>query len=793
MDESAKKPSRGDAWALLALAVLLTALCGRELFAPAWLAPGLPLEDGQTQWLPWRVYGFGAVRAGSLPLWNPHILCGVPFVGAWQSALFYPPNLLFAWAPPGVAARLIVWLSLLLSAGFTYALARVLGANRLGGVVAAAGFTLGAPQLLRVYAGHWGATCAIPWAPLILLAVDRLVTTRRAAWVIVGAVAVGMQFLAGAPQYVLFSAIAVGVYAVLLALVDRSLPWPRKAAGLALSAAVYVAGALLAMVQLWPGIEAASYGARSLPMRPAWNLVFSWGPEGALTLLLPHLFGATSGSHWGRYNLWEMSAYVGAVVVALAVLGFRGKKRSVALLGTAVLMVVLALGEHGGLFAMLIHVGGPLRTIRGPAKFLCPLSLCVALLAGLGLTRLMTRRPRVLALRALVAVAVSAGVLVFGFRVAWRPNAWKSFSMDMKRQTAGQRLGFARPRAGPVFGDSLRAALALAGLAAGLGLAASGRRRAGLALAALAAVADLGLYAWPYLGRDAMFDVRQTGWDPEVVEWVRSRPGAPRVSLWASRFMNGAMAVDVDAPEGVEPNPPKWFHELFRAATQRPVDVAPSIYQTASPGALATWTGTRFVVTPLGRGRGRPPIFSGRMQAAYSWPKALPRCFVVHKKEPVQDTRESLAAMMRVDLRKAVVVPKDSPEPPPGPKRGGDAPPVYARTGPNGAEVLVRMGSPGWLVILDAYAPGWRASSRGRPLPLVRANHAFMAVPLPAGERLVELTYEPRGFRAAAWISFVTLAGLAVGAAFAMARGHGRQGKPGEASGFSAAPKGGDS
>jgi hypothetical protein len=69
--------------------------------------------------------------------------------------------------------------------------------------------------------------------------------------------------------------------------------------------------------------------------------------------------------------------------------------------------------------------------------------------------------------------------------------------------------------------------------------------------------------------------------------------------------------------------------------------------------------------------------------------------------------------------------------------------------------------APGWLVLSRAWYPGWVARVDGREVALERANHAFSAVALPAGEHEVELAYEPASFCIGLWIA---LASAALGA-----------------------------
>jgi uncharacterized membrane protein YfhO len=74
-------------------------------------------------------------------------------------------------------------------------------------------------------------------------------------------------------------------------------------------------------------------------------------------------------------------------------------------------------------------------------------------------------------------------------------------------------------------------------------------------------------------------------------------------------------------------------------------------------------------------------------------------------------------------------------------------------------------------VLVDAYDPDWKATVDGRPEALLRANVAFRALPLEAGEHRVEMRYRPRSVVLGLWIS--ALAALAGAAGLAAARWRG--------------------
>ncbi len=67
-------------------------------------------NDLSTLFAAWREFGFGQLRSGNLPLWNPYIFAGMPYLGDFLSAMLYPPNLLHLILPLAVAINARPWL-----------------------------------------------------------------------------------------------------------------------------------------------------------------------------------------------------------------------------------------------------------------------------------------------------------------------------------------------------------------------------------------------------------------------------------------------------------------------------------------------------------------------------------------------------------------------------------------------------------------------------------------------------------------------------------------------------------
>ncbi|MEO6710429.1 MAG: YfhO family protein, partial [Planctomycetota bacterium] len=91
---------------------------------------------------------------------------------------------------------------------------------------------------------------------------------------------------------------------------------------------------------------------------------------------------------------------------------------------------------------------------------------------------------------------------------------------------------------------------------------------------------------------------------------------------------------------------------------------------------------------------------------------------------------------------------------------------------PEHADLHVVRDTPGYLVLRRTYFPGWEARLNGKLVPVLRADYAFCAIELSAGESRVEFDYRPASFRMGLWIA--GLAPLLGGLLLWLTRGRGR-------------------
>jgi uncharacterized membrane protein YfhO len=82
-----------------------------------------------------------------------------------------------------------------------------------------------------------------------------------------------------------------------------------------------------------------------------------------------------------------------------------------------------------------------------------------------------------------------------------------------------------------------------------------------------------------------------------------------------------------------------------------------------------------------------------------------------------------------------------------------------------GGRIDVRAEGPGLVVVAAAWDRGWEATVDGVPAPIVRVNHAEMAVPIEGGIHRVVFRHHARGLLAGVAVAALAALGLGLAAA----------------------------
>ena len=333
-----------------------------------------------------------ALLDGQLPLWNPYLFMGAPFLANPQAGVLYPLNWPLAPFPIPTAVKIAIIAHMLIAAAGAFKLARrALKLSAAAATLAALLFTLGGHLSGKVE--QVNQLQALAWLPWLLLAAHRQATgssareRTRAGLAFAGFLA--LQFLAGHTQTTFIALLAAALWSAIAALGGSNRPnWLSAMRRLLPLFPFTIMGALIAGAQLFPALELARNSLRStgLPLSDA--LSFS---------LHPLLLGRALLPGFSRTVYSEFMGYVGIsglllILAGLAVLAKNSVERArflpAALLACSGLF--LALGAYNPLYLPLAKFVPGFNLFRVPARWLALWALGAALLAGLGFERIGT-------------------------------------------------------------------------------------------------------------------------------------------------------------------------------------------------------------------------------------------------------------------------------------------------------------------------------------------------------------------------------------------------------------------
>jgi hypothetical protein len=227
-----------------------------------------------------------------------------------------------------------------------------------------------------------------------------------------------------------------------------------------------------------------------------------------------------------------------------------------------------------------------------------------------------------------------------------------------------------------------------------------------------------------------------------------------------------AMILGLEDVQGYDPVQVNRYVEFIAALNgvdqeYHELDVLPSGLDSPMLNIL----NARYIIVPESVPAGRPDLLhlSQRYPTVYKDDlvrvlendAALPRAWIVHDAREVDsDLTLKILSKGTTDPAKTVLVEKAPPEVSAPDDSSAEEVNVVSNTG-DSIRLSASASAPGMVVMSDVYDPDWKAYVDGKEVQLYVADHAFRAVPLPAGHHTVELRYEPLTLRIGMIISSI--------------------------------------
>ncbi len=399
----------------------------------------------------WKRFILESLKAGRVPLWNPYLFAGVPFLAAGQHSALYPLSVLYYILPLPQAYGWFTLVQFTLTALFTFIYGRVIGLNRFGAAIAAITYTFSLFMIVQVVFPM--IIAAMSWLPLLLAAIELVIRAQTDTpprspipYVALGAVALGCEWLAGHVEIAYFTLIVTALYGAwrlvgaglqqsrpqgvrpALAATGKIILWLCAAVGL---------GLCLGAIQIIPLYELVRINFRQGSVTLQQVIGWAYPFRHVLAFLMPDFYGNPSHHsyfdlfsrtvvpatrnylgapintiEWGIKNYVEGGCYLGILplfLTIIAILGGQGLRRqstdSEGTPGRAVRRTHVWFFLTLAIFSLLLTFGTPLYAIifylpgfgqsHSPFRWIFPYAFSVSVLAGVGASYLSSTARRV--------------------------------------------------------------------------------------------------------------------------------------------------------------------------------------------------------------------------------------------------------------------------------------------------------------------------------------------------------------------------------------------------------------
>ena len=684
---------------------------------------------------------------------------------------------------------------------------------------------------------------AVPWLPLLLGCIEKVVQGARnnnqqstinsqqstaslqssvlspqssVLWVVLGAVALGMQILAGHIEYTIYTLLVMALYAAwrLVRVVGLNVKEGIRPF-LSLWAMVLV-GLMLGALQLVPLYELANVNFRQESATFDEVRSYAFQERRVLTLFMPNFFGnpahheyrdvlsgdimpfetnyngqPKTNSEWGLKNYVEGGIYLGILPLFLALFGVWGgwragnSRRNQMLFFSGLGAASLAFIFGTPLYAILYYGMPFIEQLNTPFRWVFPLSVSVAVLAGFGAEWLQGARGKGqgansqqstvngqratdygLPVTLLTWLAFIGGTLTLVGLLASR-LLYNQLEPTIERVFIGMAnatSAFANTRAfySYTFWQVLIFGLILVGVGVVLWLG-SRWKRAFVPLAAALVIVDI---FTANQGFHAAIDPALLEHKPQLVQWLEQQPGHWRLTSFNPNgdipfHANSGWLFNLEDVRGYDSIIPLQYTNYMRTIeTQNQLDfnrIQPiANWESLNSPLLDVLTVKYIITTEMPELPKLQLVWEGEGVRVYENLAVAPRAYTLPQTATAV-TDNQLAALSEFDPRQVVIVGTEDfgletsdQTPIPNPY----SPATITHYSNREVVVETAVTAPSWLILNDSYFPGWNAYVRPigtgedaeEQVDVALVNGNFRGVQLEPGEWNVRFRYSPPSF-----------------------------------------------
>ncbi len=764
-------------------------------------APNILLDDQHVQFYPEQKFAAQYLQKGQIPLWNPHILLGIPVNGTAISAIFYPWNLFTVFLPLTVILWLRPFLNFWVAGFFTFLLVRRMGSSLAGAYLSAVSFMF--CGFLVVWMGHPHVNAAV-WLPVLLYLSELFITASayRKIYALLTAVVISFVFFAGHME----TAFEVCLVWFLFYMVRcfQVQGKRRVVDNFFIAVVVVISGVLLAAVQILPFLEwlkiSAEFARRNAVAFNFFDLNHLKQLPGLIALCLPNFlinpsqidFPLIYLMPWGNFN--EIAIYLGILPLIIGIQGawIKSDKRKLILFFVGGGLFFLCLAFRLPVFNWINQL--PIFNIFASGRWRLVFDLSMAIAAGLSLdiwfNQFTDSKKRFKTVRFLLIFGILAVIAVQG--INFMLTYFRGPLLDY-----GQAYAKAKYLASPIHSRPLDQVLTDVAIlfdrvvnyfsfanwrlyfpgivmiaASGL-IIAWGRKwiQSGAFKYGVVGLTFLDLCVFG-IGYNPVISPKDVYPQMPAIEFLKKDQSIFRILPvrveWGS---NGPLAYDLTEMGGAD-LPTKYYDEFTDAIDGKDGLGFICFNAQSANSKLIDLLNVKYMVTTnkFNAAAGRDIRLCWQKDGVYIYEnhQVLPRAFIVHKARVVSDDKlipalkdslfDPASEVLLTDNRLVSSLGKEY-------SAKDESVDILSYT-PQRVTLRAKASADGILVISDAYYPGWRAYLDKQEIEIHRANAVMRAIEIPKGEHEIEFYYRPTSIYLGAMISagvfLLIIVGIAV-------------------------------
>jgi len=712
--------------------------------------------DVITEIYPWKYFSINELKNGNIPFWNPYNFSGNVQMANFQTALFYPLNIIFFVFPFNVSFAIFILLQPLLAAIFMFLfLKKGIGLKKLASVLGGIAFAFSSYMVVWIEYGNISSTIA--YLPLALLLIKKIVEKISLKNFLLLVIVFTLSFLAGYIQGFFYIYTVCILYFLFLLFIGKEKKKLKKSL-LFLSALIFPI--ILSLFQLLPTLEIfnnSTRGSYSLSQfSKSLAPIYYW-----ITIVFPDFFGNPASRNYyldGTYI--ERVMYPGVVILFFAIFAIFKVKNVSKKFFTILAAVSLIIATNIPLIKYFYLLPIPVISTTIPTREFSIFIFSLIVLGAMGINFWIENKNKTkYPIFFLILLILIFPIVFLIYKLGFLTDI--NFKVSLRNMVLPTALVFAT-----VVIFYLKNKL----------------KRVSLVLITIIIIFD----SFYFFNKITPFSPSSFTYPKtNVINFLKENAGINRFWGYGSGYIQpNFQSVDkAFSPEGNDPLHISSYGELLASSKYGELpEILPRPDANIAPGygdtdlktnnyrqRLLNLLGVKYVLhkNDLLTEKIEPDyvtftqesyklIWQKKHWQVYENKQVFDRFYLTSDFEIVKEKEKRIAKIYdeNIDLRKTLIL-EEELDIETGKITNSDIKLLSYR--PNRVEFKIKADANTLFFISDNFFPGWRAFVDEKEVKIYRANYSFRAVPILKGEHILIMTYYPYSFDFGIKASFVAL------------------------------------